>query len=57
MNAVAANRIGRSSVGASRPMRAAVALMLLLPALIAVAQEELPPASLASSASAAHGIR
>lgn len=53
MNAVAANRIGRSSVGASRPMRAAVALMLLLPALIAVAQEEVPPASFASSASAA----
>ena len=54
MNAVAANRIGRSSVGASRPMRAAVAPMLLLPALIAGAQEEVPPASFASSASAAH---
>lgn len=55
MNAVAANRIGRSSVGASRPtLQAAVALLLLPAACSAAAQEQVPPALLASSASAPH---
>ena len=49
MNAVAASRIGRSSVGANRPMPA-VAAALLLAAFNAMAQDEVPPAVLASSA-------
>ena len=53
MNGVAANRMGRSSVGAKRHMLAALPLLLSLLTTGAIPWDEVPPAPLSSLASEA----